>query len=777
MCIEKGNLKELYEKLERDMKKKTIQKLLAQEKNINYSPQYQRNYIWDNAKASKLIETIILNREVPPLTVIVKEDTYEIIDGRQRYETILRFFNNEFALKESALTKLKEFGGRYYCNLKDNLKTIFLEYKIKMITYTVKNGVLFSNNDLDYVKRDLFRRYNSGMTALTKSEVARAKYLYDDLTNQLRDYLLTHHESYEICSSLYLPISKRNIKDRERINLLLMNARELLTIPYIPIIGVKTVSFGTAEIEKFYNTFVIKNNLQEKRNEFFKISEIIFNIKEKMKKNDNVLHENILFLKSVYWMLSILYQQYSDEFYSFNVNQFCHYIENTDNAISYYNNYKNLGSDHIISRHNYVKKYINEKLKINTDEYLLNITENRKAVGFKKDLKIKKEKIWNGMGNEIQLSPKENEFAVDEIISKIKAKRLIIRPNYQRTEVKNIEKASKIIESIILGIKLPPIYVTTKIKEDGLEYCTVIDGQQRIISILSFMGEEILDENYQPIQSEKQGYALKGLKELKYLNGKTYQNIDCQKLIEDYIVDAIVIEESVNNKFDPVDMFLRLNENPCTIKKNSFEFWNSFDVVETIQKIKQIARYILFKQDGKVMKEAELVTVLAYMAKKEIDIENCDTFFKIHTYTENRDKMNERVEIKLSINNKNEITNYLEMLKPHSVEETHLLKCLDEVESFIQKLKDLSQGDENKLIEIFNPYVETPRRGCMKDFYMMWMILKKIDNHVIRTYHEKIIEDLTKAFKLMKNLPQDKDVEFFIAYIKLLIQKYEKYTI
>lgn len=48
-----------------------------------------------------------------------------IIDGRQRYETLLKFYNNEFGLKEWGLQKLKDMEGHKYKELAPNLRTLF----------------------------------------------------------------------------------------------------------------------------------------------------------------------------------------------------------------------------------------------------------------------------------------------------------------------------------------------------------------------------------------------------------------------------------------------------------------------------------------------------------------------------------------------------------------------------------------------------------------------------------------------------------------------------
>lgn len=746
-------------------------------KRINYTPNYQRNYIWNNNKAIKLIETILLNKEIPPLTVIEKDDTIEIIDGRQRYETILRFFNNEFALKAFGLSLLKPLNNLKYSELPPNVRSIFEEYKLKFITYKIEKGTNLSNEELDCIKRDLFCRYNYGMTALSKSEVARAKYLYDNLTILLRTEIMKDENIFESCVDVYLSTSKRKFNNRDKINLLLVVARELLSVIYIPIIGVKNVKFGTANLEKYYEIFVKKENINDKKNEFLKISQKVIDIKIKLKDNSNPLCDNILFFKSVYWMLSILYKVYPTEFYNFNINKFYHYIEDENNGVKFYDNYKNLSSNHIINRHMYVKKYLCEILKLDLDFFFQSIINNRKKIVYKSPEKLKNTADWYGIKNNKQIITIPESLSVAEIVKLQQKNRFIVRPVYQRSEVRSLEKASKIIESIILGIKLPPIYVVVRENDIGLKEYLVIDGQQRLISILSFLGEQLLDDNYDFIKSVKKKYALTGLRDLEYLNGKKFIGDNSlsdiyKDLILDYEIDIIQIEEK-NQDFDPVDMFLRLNENPCNISKNSFEMWNSFEITKIINRIKEISKYTLFNQkNGKVMKEEELVTILAYMDKERINLENCHKIFKIHLYTENSNKSNERIEVKISIMNKASITHYLELLEPNSVEEEKFFNCLNNVQLFVKKLDILVEDNYDKLIKILNPYIDNIRKGSMKDFYLLWLILENLDNHILKTYKSNILNDLSAIFKLMKNMPLNKDVDYFLSYIKEVIKKY-----
>ena len=60
-------------------------------------PSFQRQYVWDRPRASRLIESFMMDLPVPPVFVSEQKDrTLLVIDGRQRLETIHRFFKEEF---------------------------------------------------------------------------------------------------------------------------------------------------------------------------------------------------------------------------------------------------------------------------------------------------------------------------------------------------------------------------------------------------------------------------------------------------------------------------------------------------------------------------------------------------------------------------------------------------------------------------------------------------------------------------------------------------------
>ena len=179
---------------------------------------------------------------------------------------------------------------------------------------------------------------------------------------------------------------------------------------------------------------------------------------------------------------------------------------------------------------------------------------------------------------------------IDDICRMMLKGKFIVRPVYQRGEVINRVKSSAIIESILLGIKLPPLYVFRR--DDGV--CEVVDGQQRILSILGYIGQPFLDENGNQIKSEKHEYALGKLRILGELTGKIFNELTdaLRDKIYDFSLSLITIDQKFNPHFEPVDLFIRLNNRPYPIKENTFEMWNSYVDKEIIDEIKGLsARY------------------------------------------------------------------------------------------------------------------------------------------------------------------------------------------
>ncbi|MCI5223700.1 MAG: DUF262 domain-containing protein [Candidatus Electrothrix sp. AR4] len=163
----------------------------------------------------------------------------------------------------------------------------------------------------------------------------------------------------------------------------------------------------------------------------------------------------------------------------------------------------------------------------------------------------------------------------------------LIRPSYQRQEVINIKKASGIIESMLLGIPLPTIFIYRR--ADGID--EVVDGQQRLLSILGFLGEAYKNEKHKDIVSEKNNFKLfKKMTILEKIKGKKYGDLgeDYQERIWDFELSVVYIDQKLNKRFDPIDLFIRLNNKPYPVKDHTFEMWNSYSERSIIDKIKNI---------------------------------------------------------------------------------------------------------------------------------------------------------------------------------------------
>lgn len=122
-----------------------------------------------------------------------------------------------------------------------------------------------------------------------------------------------------------------------------------------------------------------------------------------------------------------------------------------------------------------------------------------------------------------------------------------IRPFYQRRERWNRQRQSRLIESFIMNIPVPPLFLY----EREFNKYEVMDGQQRITSLQSFYAGE---------------YKLSGLDIWKELNGRTYSTLPSQVrngLDRRSISYIVVLRESTPDEEDAVllrqTVFARLN--------------------------------------------------------------------------------------------------------------------------------------------------------------------------------------------------------------------------
>src|ERR1051326_576791 len=62
-------------------------------------PEWQRQYVWSQKQASRLIESFLIDIPVPVIYLAKNDDgKYEVIDGLQRLTSVFNFFDNENTL-------------------------------------------------------------------------------------------------------------------------------------------------------------------------------------------------------------------------------------------------------------------------------------------------------------------------------------------------------------------------------------------------------------------------------------------------------------------------------------------------------------------------------------------------------------------------------------------------------------------------------------------------------------------------------------------------------
>lgn len=147
---------------------------------MRFDNSIQRGYVWDNKRASLLIDSCIRDYPIPAIytirtdekiTVKSKEvSVYDCIDGKQRCTTFHRFMNDEFAL--SGLEPYVyddgteyELNGKKFSDLDDDIKDAIKSYGLTVYYFT---------DITEEEVSEMMSRLNNGKV-LTGTENARIK--------------------------------------------------------------------------------------------------------------------------------------------------------------------------------------------------------------------------------------------------------------------------------------------------------------------------------------------------------------------------------------------------------------------------------------------------------------------------------------------------------------------------------------------------------------------------------------------------------------------------
>jgi 5-methylcytosine-specific restriction endonuclease McrA len=141
------------------------------------------------------------------------------------------------------------------------------------------------------------------------------------------------------------------------------------------------------------------------------------------------------------------------------------------------------------------------------------------------------------------VSSDSRDWTILSLQDKVNRGQLILQPEYQREYVWKLkpELPSRLIESLLLQIPIPPIYFG-KVAEGRME---IIDGQQRLTTLLNFVANK---------------FPLQKLRGMNSLNGKMFKNLpqQHQEKILDSPIRSIVIDAAKNMGLR-YEIFERLN--------------------------------------------------------------------------------------------------------------------------------------------------------------------------------------------------------------------------
>jgi len=140
---------------------------------------------------------------------------------------------------------------------------------------------------------------------------------------------------------------------------------------------------------------------------------------------------------------------------------------------------------------------------------------------------------------------------VEVLKFKIDNEEIDLKPEFQRDFVWDINRASLFIDSLLIGLPIPSIFLG-KSKED--ETYKVIDGQQRLKSVYFFINGKFITNGQEQI------FGLRKLDGRDW-DGKTYDELDekHKRRIRNAVLNTTVIEDIDSNPRVVHDIFHRLN--------------------------------------------------------------------------------------------------------------------------------------------------------------------------------------------------------------------------
>jgi len=190
---------------------RTVRDVVMRINNDRYdlNPDFQREYLWDVGKQSRLIESCVMRIPLPVFYVAeAKDGRIIVVDGLQRLTTFKRFLNNEFKLrlpkpeKEGATENL--LNGKRFDQLPLNIQERIEDTQLTLYILDAKAP--------ERAKLDIFDRVNSGVM-LTRQQMRNSLY-----NGPATRWLQTVAKSDIFLNATGHSLNPKTMRDREAIN-------------------------------------------------------------------------------------------------------------------------------------------------------------------------------------------------------------------------------------------------------------------------------------------------------------------------------------------------------------------------------------------------------------------------------------------------------------------------------------------------------------------------------------------------------------------------------
>lgn len=211
-----------------------------------------------------------------------------------------------------------------------------------------------------------------------------------------------------------------------------------------------------------------------------------------------------------------------------------------------------------------IKKFENENIEIFKTEEINNHIVSDEEIN---------EKYISG---EVRIVTEQARYPLDTICTMLNSGKYLLRPDFQRRRRWDRSKQSRLIESFIMNIPIPPIFLY----EYEYSKYEVMDGLQRLTAIKEFYDDK---------------FPLEGLEYWKELNGKKYSELPQEiksGIDRRYLSSLILLKETASSKTKADEMkqlvFERINSGGVKLEyqesRNALHSGNFNDLVITLSR-------------------------------------------------------------------------------------------------------------------------------------------------------------------------------------------------